>query len=69
MARYLVFGRKEYPEPLRQQGVMEAVDGPAAPEEAMRLFGRDWVELVLIPEADVHWVLRRQEAAEEEEET
>ncbi len=64
MARYLVFGRKEYPEPLRQQGTLEANDGALAREEALRAYGRDWVELVLVPEAEVRWVLRRPDEEE-----
>ncbi|HXG43082.1 MAG TPA: hypothetical protein VNL95_10215 [Dehalococcoidia bacterium] len=68
MARYLVFGRKDYAEPLRQHGVLEVEGGDPVRQQALRLYGRAWVELVLVPEVDVRWVLRRQETAEEEEE-
>jgi hypothetical protein len=68
VARYLVFGRKDYAQPLRQQGLLEAHDGPLAQELALRHYGREWVELVLIPEAAVRWVFRRQEGPEEGEE-
>ena len=57
MPRYLVMGRTQYNEPLALQGVVEA----AGPEEACALalqrFGPHWVELTLVPEADVHRVV------------
>ncbi len=54
---YLVFGRREYAEPLEHQGVVHA----ELPEEAARRASADypgpWVELVLVPLADAYWVV------------
>jgi hypothetical protein len=55
--RYRVFGRKEYPEPLEFQGTLAAADGDAAASSALERHGREWVELVLIPERSIHWIL------------
>jgi 1,2-phenylacetyl-CoA epoxidase PaaB subunit len=57
MARYLVFGRSEYAQPLRQQGEVEAGDDEEAGGLAIEGFGRDWVELTLLPAASIRWVL------------
>lgn len=65
--RYLVFGRKGYPQPLEAQGTLDAPDLGSARWEAARRFGGGWVELVLIPLDQVHWVLPPRGAAGEEE--
>jgi 1,2-phenylacetyl-CoA epoxidase PaaB subunit len=57
MERYRVLGRTAYPEPLEHQGVVEAADDQAAAAAALDRFGRRWVELVLVPERAVHWVV------------
>lgn len=65
MARWVVFGRKEYAEPLRDQGSIEASNDQEASRLALDRHGRDWVELTLIPEASIRWVLRQSEADRE----
>jgi hypothetical protein len=55
--RYRVLGRTTYPEPLEHQGAVEATDDAAAAAAALERFGDRWVELVLVPERAVHWVL------------
>jgi 1,2-phenylacetyl-CoA epoxidase PaaB subunit len=55
--RYRVFGRTSYPEPLEFQGTLTAADHDAAAHDALERHGRRWVELVLIPEHAIHWVL------------
>lgn len=57
MSTYLVFGRRSYPEPLEQQGSVEAPDASSARGLALAQFPGPWVELVLIPVRDVYWVL------------
>jgi hypothetical protein len=57
MRRYRVFGRAAYPEPLEFQGTLTAADHDAATGDALERFGRAWVELVLLPEGAIHWVL------------
>jgi hypothetical protein len=54
---YRVFGRTGYPEPLEFQGTVTAADDQAAAAGALERFGGDWVELVLLPEHAVHWIL------------
>ena len=57
MERYRVFGRTSYPEPLEFQGTLRAADDAAAATAALERHGRRWVELVLIPERAIHWIL------------
>ena len=57
MERYRVLGRTSYPEPLELQGTVEADGDTAAAAAALDRFGDRWVELVLLPERAVHWVL------------
>jgi hypothetical protein len=57
MERYRVFGRTTYPEPLEFQGMVTAADDAAAATLALERYGRGWVELVLVPERSIQWVL------------
>lgn len=57
MTDWLVFGRTEYAEPLRQQGTLAAV-AAEAPALAQREYGDAWVELTLVPQAAVRWIFR-----------
>jgi hypothetical protein len=57
VTRWMVFGRREYAEPLRQEGVVEATDVSAASDAAVATHGLDWVEMVLVPERAIRWVL------------
>ncbi len=53
-----MFGRKSYPEPLTEQGALDAPDPDSARRQAQARFGEGWVELVLVPVEEVHWVVR-----------
>ena len=57
MERYRVLGRTAYAEPLEHQGTVEAADDGAAARAALERHGPRWVELVLIPERAIHWIL------------
>lgn len=57
MPTYLAFGRTEFEQPLAQRGTVDAADDGAAVERALAEFGDGWVELTLIPSADVRWIL------------
>ena len=46
-----VYGRTEYAEPLVELGIVED-------EEPRAAFDGDWVELVAVPEAAIHWIIR-----------
>jgi len=58
MASYLVFARTEYDEPLELRGDIEAASDEEASKLAVERFGEQWLEMVLVPEKEVHWVQR-----------
>ena len=62
MNDYLVFARTEYSEPVEHQGNIQAADAEQAKKLAVERFGEQWLELLLVPESDVHWVMRKEEA-------
>jgi hypothetical protein len=60
VSRLLVYGRTAYAEPLEELGSLaERADVPAA-------FPGDWVELVVLPEAEIHWIVRDGKEVESE---
>ncbi|HSK99731.1 MAG TPA: hypothetical protein VK869_05290 [Rubrobacteraceae bacterium] len=61
MNDYMVFARTEYSEPIEHQGRIQAADDEEARNVAVEQFGGEWLELVLIPERDVRWVMRKEE--------
>lgn len=63
MANYLIFARTEYAEPLEHKGNLEAADNDEARELAIERFGAEWLELTLVPEREIHWVLREEARA------
>lgn len=62
MEQFRVFARSEYAEPLEFQGMVAAADGAAAALAAVEQFGRGWVELTLVPERSICWILRPEPA-------
>ena len=54
--RYFVFARREYDQPVSRQGVIEASDAEAASASARERFG-DWLEVRLVPESSVQWIV------------
>jgi hypothetical protein len=66
VTRWLVFGRREYAEPLRQQGVVEAEQVTVASKVAAETYGLDWVELSLVPERSIRWVMGDSEGTRSE---
>lgn len=65
--RYMAFARSSYEEPLAYRGELEAEDPPTAQQLAFDRFGIDWVELSLVPEAAVRWILRSDKQPQGEE--
>ncbi len=55
--RYLVLARREYVESLTYQGMLDAGAGDDPGALARQRFGADWLELVLVPERAVYWVV------------
>jgi hypothetical protein len=61
MARYLIFARDRYEEPLELQGELEAGGDEAAARAAEdQLADGDWIEIQLVPEPAIRWVVRPQ---------
>lgn len=64
MNDYMVFARTDYSEPVEHRGNIRAEDDEQARRVAVERFGEDWLELVLVPERDVHWAIRKEEVEE-----
>ena len=54
--KYFVFARREYDQPVARRGAVEAEDADAATAQAREGFG-DWLEVRLVPEASVQWIV------------
>ena len=59
MSRFLVFARTRYDEPLSHLGELDAGREEAERVAAER-FGDQWLEVVLVPEEQIQWVLHPQ---------
>jgi 1,2-phenylacetyl-CoA epoxidase PaaB subunit len=58
MPRYLIFARTRYEDPLALEGDLEAQDAQDAARAARAEFGQGSVEVQLVPEDAVRWVIR-----------
>lgn len=58
---YHLFGRTAYAEPLRELELLAAGDDAQARSEALKRYGEGLIELSLVPDDEVVWVLRRDE--------
>lgn len=54
--RYFVFARRDYDKPVSRQGMIDARDAAEASAEARERFG-DWLEVRLVPEERVRWIV------------
>ena len=54
--RYFVFARREYDNPVSRQGMIDAGDAAEASAQARERFG-DWLEVRLVPEEGVRWIV------------
>jgi hypothetical protein len=66
MERYLVFARTEYDEPLERRGDVEAASDEAAAKLALERYGKDWLEMSLVPVSRAYWAERETEEGEAE---
>jgi 1,2-phenylacetyl-CoA epoxidase PaaB subunit len=64
--RYLVFARTEYAEPLEHRGDVEATGDEEAAKLAQERYGRDWVEMSLVPVSKAYWAEKETEEGETE---
>lgn len=60
---YRVFGRAAYDEPLRELGLLAAAHDEQARSESRKRYGEGLIELSLVPDDDVVWVLQGEEEA------
>lgn len=61
MERYMVFARTEYDEPLEHRGEVEASGAEEASKLALERYGKDWLEMSLVPVSQIHWAEREEE--------
>jgi len=54
--RYFVFARHEYDSPLARRAVIEADGAESATAQARERFG-DWLEVKLVPEQSINWLV------------
>ena len=54
--KFFVFARKEYDQPVARRAAIVADDRDAACEQARERFG-DWLEVRLVPEDSVRWIV------------
>ncbi len=66
MERYLVFARTEYDEPLEHRGDVEAASDEEAAKLAHERYGKDWLEMSLVPVSKAYWAEREIEEGEAE---
>ena len=66
MERYLVFARTEYDEPLEHRGDVEAASDEEAAKLAQERYGKDWLEMSLVPVSKAYWAERETEEDEAE---
>lgn len=65
MERYMVFARTEYDEPLEHRGGVEAPGAEEAARLALERYGKEWLEMSLVPVGEIYWA-EREEGAEVE---
>jgi hypothetical protein len=61
MERYFVFARTEYDEPIEHKGDVEAEGVEEAKQRALETYGKEWLEMSLVPEDQVYWAEREEE--------
>jgi 1,2-phenylacetyl-CoA epoxidase PaaB subunit len=66
MERYLVFARTEYDEPLEHRGDVEAASDEEAAKLAQERYGKEWLEMSLVPVSKAYWAERETEEGEPE---
>lgn len=66
MDKYLVFARTEYDQPLEHRGDVEAGSDEEAAKIAQERYGKDWLEMSLVPVSKAYWA--EKETAEGEAE-
>jgi len=66
MERYFVFARTEYDEPLEYRGDVEAAGDEEAAKLARERYGKDWLEMSLVPVSAAYWAEKESQEGETE---
>jgi hypothetical protein len=64
--RYMAFARTEYDEPLEHRGDIEAAGDEEAAKLALERYGKDWLEMSLVPMSKAYWAEKETEEGEAE---
>ena len=62
----MIFARTEYDEPLEHRGDVETAGDEEAAKLALELYGKDWLEMSLVPLSRAYWAERETEEGESE---
>ena len=66
MERYMVFARTEYDQPIEHRGDVEAASDEEAAKVAQERYGKDWLEMTLVPVSGAYWAEKETEEGEAE---
>ena len=66
MERYMVFARTEYDQPIEHRGDVEAAGDEEAAKVAQERYGKDWLEMSLVPVSRAYWAEKETEEGEAE---
>lgn len=66
MEKYMVFARTEYDQPIEHRGDVEAGSDEEAPKAALESYGKDWLEMTLVPVSRAYWAEKETEEGEAE---
>lgn len=66
MERYMVFARTEYDQPIEYRGEVEAGSDEEAAKTAQESYGKDWLEMSLVPVSRAYWAEKETQEGETE---
>ena len=66
MERYMVFARTEYDQPIEHRGDVEAASDEEAAKAARERYGKDWLEMSLVPVSKAYWAEKETQEGETE---
>ena len=62
----MVFARTEYDQPIEHRGDVEAAGDEEAAKVAQERYGKDWLEMSLVPVSRAYWAEKETEEGEKE---
>lgn len=66
MEKYMVFARTEYDQPIEHRGDVEAGGEEEAARAALEGYGKDWLEMTLVPVSRAYWAEKETQEGETE---